>query len=138
VISAMLRNSGSTCRLSTISRSPCAMLAGLWSARFRLPRDRALARCPWQTSSLLASGSRIMPGATCRLESDLGIAAVLRWGAQICVGWQTGCCIAEPYVSVRPDSPFLLQTVNCPLFAKQDGSEHYLVWAREKPANGGH
>jgi len=44
----------------------------------------------------------------------------------------------KPYVSVRLDSPFLLQPVNCALFAKQDGSEHYLVWAREKPANGGH
>ena len=44
----------------------------------------------------------------------------------------------KPYLSVRLDSPFLLQPVNCALFAKQDGSEHYLVWNREKPASGGH
>jgi len=40
-ISATLRNSGSICRLSTISPSPCAMSASLWSARSRQPRDRA-------------------------------------------------------------------------------------------------
>jgi len=44
----------------------------------------------------------------------------------------------KPYVSVRLDSPFLPQPVNCALFAKQDGSEHHHVWNREKPANGGH
>ena len=41
VISATLHNSGSTCRLSTISQSRCEMLVGSWSAKFRQPRDRA-------------------------------------------------------------------------------------------------
>ena len=47
--SATLRNSGLTCRLSTISPSPCAMLAGLWSAKSRPPRNRL----PRQTCILL-------------------------------------------------------------------------------------
>jgi uncharacterized protein (DUF736 family) len=52
-------------------------------------------------------------------------------GIQVGAAWKkTGKGSGKPYLSVKLDSPFLTEPVNCALMPQDDGS-HILVWNRD-------
>jgi len=52
-------------------------------------------------------------------------------GTEVGAGWnKTSREKGKAYVSVRLDSPFLAEPVNCALIAQDEG-DHILVWSRD-------